>query len=200
MLITVTNVSTNPVYISQFYRQLAASEAITVRRTMADVDGDDSLKALVRTGVLTLTFTAEAGDELANADTPGDGGFAVEMIYHKLCPAGGVTGTPDDVTIFNANAPFAFEIMDVQLVTSTNISMSTCTLRTAAAGGGTAVSDALSSGSTGIARNSAKTDTPAIAKGGSLFLRRSDRAVAGELIIRVMRTAKFGLDLLRSAT
>lgn len=189
MLITVTNVSTDPVYISQFYRQLAASEAISVRRTMAQVDADVGLKALVTAGTVTLTFAAETGDDIAASDTPGDGGFAADMVYHKICAAGGAAGTADDVTIFNANAPFAFEITDVQLIVSTAVAMSTCTLRTAASAGGTAVSDALSSASTGIVRNAAKTDTPAIAKGGSLFLRRSDRSMVGELVIHIVRSA-----------
>lgn len=189
MLITVTNPGSTAVYVSSFCRQLAAGESVQTKRTMAQVDADTQLKALVAAGTLTLTFLAEAGDDLAAQDTPGDGGFSQELVLHRVCPAGGAAGTADDVTIFNANAPFAFEIVDVQLITTTLVAMSTCTLRTAAAGAGTAVSDALSSGTTGVARNTAKTDTPAIAKGGSLFLRRSDRAAVVELVMRVVRTA-----------
>lgn len=93
------------------------------------------------------------------------------------------TGTADDITIFAANAPCKFRIIDCYLDVTTADSGATGTLYTAAAGGGTACSSALSTTSTGKIRDNITTGTPTIAAGGSLYLRRSDRAFAGEIVL-----------------
>ena len=96
-------------------------------------------------------------------------------------------GTADDVTIYNAAAPFGFRITDCHVKISTAIGGSTVQLRSASGGGGSALSSALSSAATGTARNN-DTDSRSVSSGGSLFLRRSDRGVAGEITINCNRT------------
>lgn len=97
------------------------------------------------------------------------------------------TGTADDVTVLNAIAPWAARIVDCWAVVTTAVGASTLTLRTAAAGGGSALSSALDSGTTGVKRNNATAATGTIAANGSLYLRRSDRAVAGEVYVLLLR-------------
>lgn len=100
--------------------------------------------------------------------------------------AAGVAGTPDDVTIYTA-APFAFAFHDVTALTATAIAASTVQIRNATAGGGVALSSALSTGAVGTARNNAG-QTFTVAAGAPIYLRRGDRGVAGELIIQGYRT------------
>lgn len=118
------------------------------------------------------------GPEASNLATP----FVIRVAFTALA-----AGTADDVTIYNATAPFAFRIVDCFALISTAILATTVTLRSASGGGGSALSSALSSAATGTARNN-DTATRTVASGGSLFLRRSDRGVAGEIVIICVRT------------
>lgn len=186
MLVNVTNASsTLPVYVSSFALSLDPSETVSAKRTMAQIDSDLNLRALIAAGLVTVTFTAETGDEIAG-EPLGSDVVGEMLVLHKAYTAL-VTGAADDVTVM-AVTPFEMRILDVQQVTTTAVGASTVTLRTAAAGAGTDLSGALASAATGRAA-SVKASTDVVAKGGALFLRRSDRAVAGEIIITVLRTA-----------
>jgi hypothetical protein len=105
----------------------------------------------------------------------------------RVTCAAGTPGSADDVTIYNANAPFAFLILDCHWLDSTAIALSTVQLRDTAGGGGAALSSALTAAATGTARNN-DTQTRAVAANGSVFLRRSDRGAAGEIVIICIRT------------
>jgi len=186
MQVTLTNLSgTDSFYISQLYRQLAPGESVTTRRTMAQIDADASLKALIVAGSIGISYTEESGDDIA-----GGGGLEPGIIECRTVmvsvPAG-AGGAPDDVAVYNANAPYAFDIVDVTFLCSTLVAGSTVTLRSASGGGGTAQSDALNTAATGIKRNATATAPVAVAKGGSVFLRRSDSGVAGTLLISIAR-------------
>lgn len=98
------------------------------------------------------------------------------------------TGTADDITIFNANCPGAIRILRYELWISTAVSASTADLRTAAAGGGSLVFESNDSGTTGLKQPLTSTATATVANNGSLYLRRSDRAIAGEIILYCVRT------------
>lgn len=104
--------------------------------------------------------------------------FVVRVAFTAL-----VTGTADDVTIFASNAPCKFRILDSMLLVTTLDAGATGTLYTATAAGGTQCSSALSAASLGRVRDNITTGTQVIAAGGSLYLRRSDRAFAGEIIL-----------------
>ena len=99
--------------------------------------------------------------------------------------SGGTSGTADDVTVYSAAAPRDFRIIDCWLIVSTAVVGSTVQLRTASAGGGSALSSALSSGATGTARNN-DTATRSVSAGGSVFVRRSDRSVTGSIYLLVV--------------
>lgn len=94
----------------------------------------------------------------------------------------GITGAADDVAVL-ASAPFGFRILDAMIYVSTAKGSATVTVRSASGGGGSALSDALSVNATGVARNGSLTASPTVAAEGALYLRRSDRACAGELIL-----------------
>jgi hypothetical protein len=108
----------------------------------------------------------------------------------RLAFAAGTPGTPDDVTIYSANAPFAFRVLDSQVLISTLVALATVQLRNATGGGGDAVSDAFVAASLGRVRDTAvgiSNATQTISAGGTLVLRRSDRGVAGEVILLIRR-------------
>lgn len=108
--------------------------------------------------------------------------FTVRVAFTAL-----VTGTADDVTIFASNAPCKFRILDAQMAVTTLTAGATGTLYTAPAAGGTACSSAMSAAALGRIRDNITTGTPTINAGGSLYLRRSDRAFAGEIILTCER-------------
>lgn len=119
---------------------------------------------------------------------------AVPFSVYVSCPSGGAAGTADDVTIWNANAPFALRVLDATLRVSTAVGASTAALRTASGGGGSVVlpdpaaaTQTFSTATTGP-HDDVATATATVASGGSLFLRRSDRSVVGELILTCIRT------------
>lgn len=111
--------------------------------------------------------------------------FAVRVAY-----VAAAAGTADDVTVYNANSPFAFRILKAFFVTSTAIGGSTVQVRSASGGGGSALSDVFSSATTGENTSTAGTitATATVAANGSVFVRRSDRGVAGEVILLCVRT------------
>lgn len=99
--------------------------------------------------------------------------------------AGG--GGADDVTIYNANAPFAFRVLDVLLLVATAVGGASAQLRDTSGGGGSALSSVLDGAATGTKRND-NTATATVAASGSVFLRRSDSGIGGELVILCVRT------------
>jgi len=120
--------------------------------------------------------------------------IAVPFMVYISCASGGSAGTADDVTIWNAAAPFALRILDAQLRVSTAVGGSSAALRTASGGGGSVVlpdpgsaTQTFSTATTGVLEDLA-TATATVASGGSLFLRRSDRSVVGELMLTCIRT------------
>ncbi|HEV2905542.1 MAG TPA: hypothetical protein VGW32_10860, partial [Pyrinomonadaceae bacterium] len=100
-------------------------------------------------------------------------------------PAGG----GDDVIIYDGNCPGAMRILDVEVLISTPRAGSNVQLRNALGGGGAACSDAFTAAGAGRQRDAgtAVTATSLIPSNGTLVLRRSDRGVAGEVILFVQR-------------
>jgi hypothetical protein len=105
--------------------------------------------------------------------------------------AAGAGGAPDDVAIYSGNAPYGFRILDVQVLISTLVALSTVQLRSATGGGGSALSDAFASVAVGRLRDlgvGIGNVTPTVATNGTLVIRRSDSGVAGEVILRLQKT------------
>lgn len=109
------------------------------------------------------------------------------LVIRKAFAAGG-GGSADDVIIFSANAPFGFRILDSKFYISEIVALATIRLRDATAGAGNVLSDAIAAGVTGSISNVLKSSTDTIAASGTLVVRRSDSAVAGEVIINIIKT------------
>lgn len=187
MLVTITNISSGQVDVPTIHKTLAASESVTFSRTPAQVEAEVGLKQLVVDGKITMTFTAEASDAVnTGAVVAGpavdSAGLGDLMVIRKAFTAG-VTGTADDVTIYSAAVPCGMRIVDAMIYVSTAKAGATVTLRSATGGGGSALSDDLSVAATGVVRNATLTATTTLSSGGTLVLRRSDRACAGEVVI-----------------
>ena len=103
----------------------------------------------------------------------------------RMAFTAGITGAADDVVVAAAGSlPYNLRVLDTKvLVTAaTGVSAATATLRSAASGGGTALSGALAIDSTGR-KSDTLTATAEMLQTAGLFLHRSDRAAAGEVII-----------------
>lgn len=197
MRVTITNLSsTAPVYLSSFYTTLAPSGAITTPRTMAQIDADASLKALIVASSVSVAFLEDPGDDIAGGGGL-DSGIAEAKVITKAFAAG-AGGAADDVVIFSGIAlqssatppvPYNFVVLDVTAIVTTAVSGSTLQLRDTLAGAGTTLSDALASATTGVKRNTTATTAPAVVKGGTLVIRRSDSGIAGRVSILVARSA-----------
>lgn len=126
--------------------------------------------------------------------TVGGGLIAEPFTVYVSCPSGGAAGTADDVTIWSAAAPFALRVLDATLRVSTAVALSSAALRTASGGAGSVVlpdpttaTQTFSTAAVGPFDDVAVA-TATVASGGSLFLRRSDRSVVGELVLTCIRT------------
>lgn len=115
----------------------------------------------------------------------GTTGFSVALVK-RVAFAAGIGGAADDVAIM-LDAPFNYRILDVVIPVLTADSGDTLQLRSATAGGGSALSSVLSGGATGTVRNN-DTQTRIVVEGGNVYLRRSTNLIAGEVIIYAERT------------
>lgn len=65
MLVTFTNASASALFLSQLYVEIPAGGTVTTQRTVADLEGDQTLKEYVVAGIITLAFATETGDNAA---------------------------------------------------------------------------------------------------------------------------------------
>lgn len=162
------------------------------RNVPVTITGGESV--LIRNNESRNNIIAVGRQVSPGALSPVASNVAVTFNVYVPCPSGGTAGTADDVTIWNANAPFGLRILDAQLRVSTAVGGSSAALRTASGGGGSVVlpdpaasTQTFSTAATGVLEDLA-TATATVASGGSLFLRRSDRSVVGELVLQCIRT------------
>jgi hypothetical protein len=161
---------------------VAASSASAADGVLVPDAGTGRWLAVLPGAQVGAAQLAEATGNAASAVQIG-AEFTIRKTFAAL-----VTGQADDVTLYAAAAPFKFRILDVVAKVSAAVALSTLTLRTATGGGGSALSSDLSSATTGTKRDDA-TASATVAAAGSVYLRRSDRAVAGEVIITCVREA-----------
>lgn len=193
----ITNVDSSELFLSDIYSTIAVGKYVDVTRDASDIPRMQSLASAIADGKATLAVTYSA-DELASgimappaaigaadmapvASTDKASGLVLIRIPMTALAA----GTADDVTGYAVNTlPFKFRVCDAWAHVSANIAASTLSVRTQAAGAGTLLAT-LSGNATG--RNSMTAPTAsAVATPGAtegLFVRRSDRAVAGEVML-----------------
>lgn len=151
--------------------------------SVVTVVDERSFKALDGAALDASTLDDESipHEALAGASAKGAGlAFDIRKVF-----TAGAAGTPDDVTI-DASLDFDVRIVGVVGAVTTAIGGSTLTARTATGGGGSALSSDLDSGSTGR-KESDLASFPTVAAGSPIYLRRSDRGVAGEVIVQVQK-------------
>lgn len=99
----------------------------------------------------------------------------------------GAAGAADDV-VWTTSMPFRSRITDIRCtITTGGGGADTITFRDATGGGGAAVSDALAAAAAGTVRLGGTAAPGTIAAGGTLVARRSDRDIAGECAVSLMR-------------
>jgi hypothetical protein len=186
-------------YPRQFIRHVFKSAQekfdVTDLCTADELNRNPAWSALVAAGTFSLVVTPgsdDVGDLTASkVAVAGSDGVSVPVVLRQAFVTGGAAGTADDVTVFNASAPYKFRIVDVWLVVADAEAASTVQLRTASGGLGSVLSAEIDTAALGIARQAGTglTSTAIVAKNGSVYLRRSDRNVAGELFMLVIREA-----------
>lgn len=202
--LVITNLTSEQVSLSDAYAVLQPSgstgESITITRAASDIPRMARLAALVADGSVSVDVTYSDDEKASGFVAPPNSIQASDLaevlatdaasglILIRKAFTAAATGSADDVTIFAVNAlPFKFRVVDAWCFVATAISSSHAYLRTRAAGSGTLLAT-FDSGSTGRV-NMSDTAT-AVATPGSLnglFLRRSDRAIAGEVFALVRR-------------
>jgi len=127
--------------------------------------------------------TAEAGSPTPPGGVAAGSGNAAPSYVHRVVQAAGA-GTSADISI-----PIAAKcrIVDSWVLTTTGVASSVVQLFTAASGGGTAASSAMSTGSAGKARDALTTASQVFAAGSTLYAHASGGAsLAGfELFVEV---------------
>lgn len=140
------------------------------------------------TGTPTVSIAGSVDDAVAPAmfNSPDAAGLGGALVLVKTIAAG-AAGTADDVTIYDADVPFDMVLYDCMFICTTLINPSTTTLRDTAGGAGTALSTAFNTATAGNKRNTDMATAPTLSEGDSVFLRRSDRGVAGVLVMYLQK-------------
>lgn len=201
--VTLTNLTTSPLPLGDLYTSIPASGSIVISRFTSDLARMQSVQAAVAAGTLAVSVvltaaeaasglttaagSVEAEDVAAVADTTiAAAPFEIRKSFTALA-----AGTADDVTIYAAGAlPFKMRILDVYALVSTAGAggAMTLTVRDQSGGLGTAVATIDDSGAGRIAPTAFTATTlltPGATKG--LFIRRDERDVAGEVVIKARR-------------
>jgi hypothetical protein len=119
----------------------------------------------------------------------GNGEVGSTVTFYRTITAGGA-GVAGDTVFFSANAPWAMRIIasGVDVVTGSGVG-DTVTLRNATGGGGSALSSAMSTATSGtIAYSAGYTGVATVAAGGSVVARWTDRAAVGTFWFTAIRT------------
>jgi len=99
MLVKITNIGSDQVHIPAYGKVLDPGGEVETQRTMADLHGDESLKALIASGDVSLVLTLEAGDSFAVlGDAPGDAPLVTDDAGRPAA-----TAVPAGTVIFNTD-------------------------------------------------------------------------------------------------
>jgi hypothetical protein len=203
MDLVITNLSaTDPVTIRDLYTTIAPSGVVTITRKASELPAMGGLQAALAAGAVSLSVTPTA-DEIASgllaapqtvqaADSAPVAAAAVDAmdITMRLPFAAAAAGTADDVTIYALNAlPYKMRVIWAKAIVGTAIGSATAAVRTQSAGAGTLVAT-MDFGTAGLVPSPNTGFATVVLTPGSsvgLFVRRSDRGVAGEILLSVRR-------------
>jgi len=196
--LAITNIVSEEVYLADLYTSIEPGETKTVERSATDLPRMRSLQQAMADAKVSLSVTYSADEVQSGLHAPPSTIEAVDVapvgaatpaaalvtLYKQLAACGG--GSPDDVEIFPAGSlPFKFRILDCIVLVSASPGASTVQIRDEAGGGGNLLASASTAapGRQTNAENTTGVATPAATKG--LFARRSDDAIAGEVVLVV---------------
>lgn len=201
-IIKVTNISPNMQRVGDLYTNIQPGCYLETYRASSDIPRMKSLQDLLTAGLVTLTETPTAA-ELASGCLEGSnsmkGGDIQPVLATDVLAAhstirvkfeAGEAGEADDVTVYGEGAlPFKMRVLDAWAFISTAVEGSALEVRGDANGVGALVAT-LSADEAGRVSMSAPSNATAVLAPGmstGLYVRRSDRAVSGELVLLVRR-------------
>lgn len=190
--ILVKNLTNTPLPIqAPFSRTNQFSQILGVGKTVdlgpvfdpATVSRSPEIQNLIAKGKISVTYIVGTTD-LAPIQGAVDAQGRATAAVLRFPFTAGAGGSADDVLIYTANSP-GMRIVDSKVDVSTAVGGSTLTLRTAIAGGGSAVSDAFSTATTGVKRQTTAGTEAVLAAGSTLTIRRSDSGLAGTVVLTI---------------
>lgn len=198
--IVITNLSsTASVNLQDLYTYLGPSKSITITRPAITLSSMPTVMAAYAAGSISLSITYDANETGSGLLLPpqsitGDDFqpvAATDLLSGTVCIRKALTagggGAADDVTIYAVNTlPYSkMRILLVEgYISAGNAGGRSVQIRGAAAGGGTLVGT-VAAVNTGYNGMSGVTATQVLTNGASvgLFARRSDSAIAGEVLV-----------------
>ncbi len=195
MDIAITNLTSSRKMYSDIGVGIDAGATVTVKRRANEISGMQGLMKAIQLAEVSVALTPTAEELASGLLAPPQAVQAADLApvassaadapmgsFFKAFAAA-AAGAPDDVTIFAVNTlPFKIRVFGATALVSTAIGASTLSVRSAAGGGGTEVA-ALDSATTGFKTQTAPLASVVLTPGAAvgLFVRRSDRGVAGEV-------------------
>jgi hypothetical protein len=201
MDVTITNISSAPVNIGDIYTTIPVGGNVVTKRSASQLSAMVSLQKAVESGLVTVAAVEESHETASGlAIPPGtiEAGDAAPVAATAAASAtleirkafvAAAPGTPDDVVIYAANTlPYKIRVLSAEARVATAIGGSTINVYDQAAAAGQLCA-ALSSAATGIVPMTGPNASVVVAPGAliGLFIRRSDRGVAGEVVITARR-------------
>jgi hypothetical protein len=199
--VTVTNISAAPVPLGDIYTTIPVGGSVTFKRSASQISAMVSLQKAVTAQQVTVLAVEEAFETASGlATAPGTiaasdmapvaaaDAAAAPIEFRKSFAALGA-GVADDVVVFAANTlPYKIRVTNASARIVTAIGASTINVYDQAAGAGQLCAS-LSSAATGIVAMTGPNASVVVAPGAliGLFIRRSDRGVAGEVVITARR-------------
>lgn len=190
--ITVSNVSGSDAYCSDLYCSIAAGKSVSTTRSHAQLQSMASLQALIAAGTCTVSIAYSATEKASGLVEQGESavattGLSEAQVLRVAVPAG-AGGAPDDITVFAVGTnPYAkMRIVDAMAYVSAGASGGrTLQVRSASAGAGTLCAEMGAAANGRQAQTVTVTASQVLTSSGSvgLFIRRSDSAIAGEVLI-----------------
>lgn len=199
--LTITNLTDEKLHIQDIYVTMPPHGQMTVRRPVTELPRMSALQAAIARGDAAVSvalnanemnsgLTSVSGTVQAIDTAPVfEGSVDASPIVLRKSFSAAEKGTADDVVVFPTNGiPYKIRILDVVALISKGVEGSTIEVRSMPAGDGVLCAT-LDSGASARVANTAPLSSTVLTPGpnAGLFLRRSNRGVAGEVIITARR-------------
>ena len=191
--LVVSNLTSADVFVTDLYASIPANGSVSTTRTASDLSRMASLQAFIAAGTLAASVTYSADEkgsglvDVGGTASPATGLGDEDII--RFAFIAGVPGTPDDVVLYAVNTlPYGkMRVVDAYAIVSTAIGATTLQVRTVAGGAGALCAEMASAAAGRQGQTATVTATQVVINGPAvgLFLRRSDRGVAGEIFVKV---------------